>query len=49
MTHGITITPVTPVLGAEVRGTDLAEGVDNATFAILHRAFLDHGVLVFRE
>ena len=49
MTHGITITPVTPVLGAEVRGIDLAEGVDDARFAILHRAFLDHGVLVFRE
>ncbi len=43
-----TITPTSPVLGAEVRGVNLADGVDNATFDILHRAFLDHGVLAFK-
>jgi taurine dioxygenase len=43
------ITPVSPVLGAEVRGLDLAEGVDDATFSILHRAFLEHGVLLFKN
>jgi taurine dioxygenase len=45
----ITITPITPILGAEVHGVHLSEGVDDETFAILHEAFLDHGVLVFRE
>lgn len=43
------ITPISPVLGAEVRGVDLADGVDDATFGVLHRAWLDHGVLVFKE
>ena len=49
MTRSITISPISPILGAEVHGVDLSEGIDDATFAILHGAFLDHGVLVFRE
>ncbi len=49
MTRSMTISPITPILGAEVHGVDLSEGIDDATFAILHGAFLDHGVLVFRE
>ena len=49
MTRRITITPITPILGAEVHGVDLSEGMDDSTFTILHEAFLDHGVLVFRE
>tara|TARA_B110000116_G_scaffold242204_1_gene231304 strand:- start:165 stop:1055 length:891 start_codon:yes stop_codon:yes gene_type:complete len=43
------ITPISPVLGAEVRGVDLADGIDDATFAVLHAAFLDHGVLLFKD
>jgi taurine dioxygenase len=43
------ITPISPVLGAEVRGVDLADGIDDATFAVLHGAFLDHGVLLFKD
>jgi taurine dioxygenase len=43
------VTRLSPVIGAEVFNVDLAGGVDDALFADLHRAFLDHGVLVFRQ
>lgn len=49
MSLEIRILPISPVLGAEVWGVDLSDGMDDATFAILHGAFLDHGVLMFRE
>lgn len=44
-----TIRAVSPVLGAEVFDVDLAAGIDDATFAIVHQAFLNHGVLFFRD
>lgn len=43
------VTPMSPVLGAEVHGVDLGAGVDDATFVAIEQAFHDHGVLVFRE
>src|SRR4051812_42717816 len=39
------IRPLTPTIGAEVFGTDLAAGFDEATFEVLHGALLEHCVL----
>ncbi|VTU14179.1 Alpha-ketoglutarate-dependent taurine dioxygenase [Variovorax sp. SRS16] len=36
-------------VGAEVIGLDIAKPIDDAEFARLHRAHLDHHVLVFRD
>lgn len=45
----IDVSPVSPILGAEVRGVDLAAPMDDETFAEIHQALLDHGVLFFKE
>jgi len=42
------IVPTQAVLGAEVRGLDLRQ-LDDDTFRELHRAWLDHVILVFRS
>jgi taurine dioxygenase len=44
----ITIHPLSPVLGAEVRGIDLRAGPDDAAFARIIEAWHQHLVLVFR-
>jgi taurine dioxygenase len=44
-----TINPFGVPLGAEVVGLDLAQPLDADDFARLHRAHLDHHVLVFRD
>ena len=36
-------------IGAEIRGVDLVHGIDDATFEHIHRAWLDHLVLLFRD
>jgi len=41
------VRPLTPRLGAEVSGVDLAGGVDEALFQSLYRAFLRYQVLLF--
>lgn len=43
------IRPLDAPLGAEVLGLDLNQPLSDADFARLHRAHLDHHVLVFRE
>ena len=41
------VKPNAAALGAEIRGVDL-RAVDDATFAAIHRAWVDHLVLLFR-
>lgn len=42
------VTPLSPVVGAEVSGIDLREPLDDATVAELRAALLEHLVLFFR-
>lgn len=46
--HHLTLEPLTPHLGAEVLGVDLAR-IDDAVMAEIHAAFARHSVLVFRD
>jgi len=48
-TGAVRIGPLSPVMGAEVRGLDLAKPLDDAAFDAVHQAFLEHLVLVFRD
>ncbi len=45
----ISVRRFAPALGAEVRGVNLADGVDEETCAEIRRAFLEHQVLFFKE
>lgn len=41
------VRPLTPILGAELIGVDLARGVDDQVFAAIYEAFLRYQVLLF--
>ena len=45
----IQVHPVTTAIGAEIAGVDLSETLDNHTADEIHRAFLDHQVIFFRD
>lgn len=45
----IKVRKVTPAIGAEIEGVDLARGIDQATFDEIAQAFGDHLVLFFRD
>lgn len=45
----IEVEPLTPTLGATVRGVDLTQPLDDATFAEIERAWMTHLVLFFRD
>jgi taurine dioxygenase len=45
----IQVRPFAPALGAEVRGIDLMNGLDQETYREVRDAFLQYGVLFFKE
>lgn len=44
----ITVTPLHPVIGAEIGGVDLSTELDAATIEAIRQAWYDHTVLLFR-
>jgi len=47
--ESLTLTPLTPTIGAEVSGVDLSEPIDAAARGALRQALLDWKVLFFRD
>jgi taurine dioxygenase len=45
----IEIIPTGAALGAEIRGVDLAQPLGDNAFAVIERAFDEHGVIFFRD
>ncbi len=45
----ITATPLSPVLGAEIGGVNIATGVDDKQLTEIKQAFSDYGVIFFRD
>lgn len=45
----ITVTPLTPNIGAEVTGIDLAQPLSDQQYEEVHRAWMNHLVLFFRD
>jgi len=45
----IEIVPVDAVVGAEIRGVDLAQGIDDKTFAEIDAALSEHAVIFLRD
>jgi len=43
------VRPLAGNIGAEIEGVDLGRPLDDATFAGVHQALLDHLVIFFRE
>lgn len=46
---GISVHPVTPVIGAEILGVDLDKPLDEDTFQAIHDALITYQVIFFRN
>jgi len=46
---GLDIRPYATAIGAEISGVDLSQPLDNATWAAIHDAYMEHLVLFFRD
>lgn len=47
--HALAVHPLTPSIGAEISGIDLARPLDPATGDMIYRALIDHLVIFFRD
>lgn len=45
----VTVSKLHPVIGAEVKGVDLSQPLDDATITLIRNAWHDHTVLLFRD
>ncbi len=45
----LTVHPITPHIGAEIVGIDLAQPLSGDTFNAIHAAWMQHQVLLFRN
>ena len=45
----IDVVPLTPKIGAEIRGVDLRDDLDDETVAAIRSAWLEHAVVLFRD
>ena len=45
----IDVVPLTPKIGAEIRGVDLRDDLDEETVAAIRNAWLEHAVVLFRD
>lgn len=45
----VTISPLSSALGAEIRGADIAAGIDDSTFSAILSAWHDHGLICLRD
>ena len=45
----ISVTPLSPVIGAEVSGVDLSQPLGNLLFQEIHDALIEHQVIFFRD
>src|SRR3546814_7763379 len=44
-----TVTPLSRAIGAEISGVDLSRPLDEGTVESIHRAWLDHAIVLFRD
>ncbi|HAF68169.1 MAG TPA: taurine dioxygenase, partial [Acidimicrobiaceae bacterium] len=47
--NAITVTPITPRIGAEIGGVDLREELSEETVRLIREAWLEHQVIFFRD